>query len=92
MGKAESGTQTFSNVRESHGEVVDDLTIDFVCDGVDCHMLPRFAQFTVFQAPEWYQSLTDDERDARGEIIGWGPYKWKEWKRGESYKLERYED
>jgi peptide/nickel transport system substrate-binding protein len=92
MGKVENATQTYSNVGDSHGEVVDDLTVDFVCDGETCPMLHRFAQYTVFQAPEWYQSFSDEERDARGEIVGWGPYKFKQWNRGESYIIERYED
>ncbi len=92
LGDPTNGSQTFSNVRGSHAEVVDEFTVDFVCDEVDCPVLPRFSQFTVFQAPEWYQNTPEDDRNEKGEIIGWGPYKWKEWKRGESYKIERYED
>ena len=92
QGKVENATQTYSNVGDSHGEVVDPLTVDFVCDGGNCPMLPRFAQFTIFQAPQWYQTTPEDARNAKGEIIGWGPYKWKEWKKGESYTIERYED
>ena len=92
LGDPESGTQTFSNVRGAHAEVVDDLTVDFICDDVACPFLPRFSQFHVYQAPEWYQSLSDDARDEAGEIIGWGPFKFKNWNRGESYTIERYDD
>ena len=92
LGDPENGSQTFANVRGSHAEVVDEFTVDFVCDEVACPVLPRFSQFTVFQAPEWYQNTSEEARNEKGEIIGWGPYKWKEWKRGVFYKLERYED
>lgn len=84
--------QSYSNVRASHAEEVDDLTVDFVCDENPCSALSRFAQFHLFIAPAHYQNTTQEDRDAKGQTIGWGPYQWKEWKRGQFFKLERYED
>ena len=84
--------QSYSNVRASHAEEVDDLTVDFVCDENPCPVLSRFAQFHLFIAPAHYQNTTQEDRDAKGQTIGWGPYQWKEWKRGQFFKLERHED
>jgi peptide/nickel transport system substrate-binding protein len=82
--------QPFSQVRESHAEVVDEFTVDFVC-GTACPVLPRFAQYHIFLAPGQYQNTTQEERDESGQVVGWGPYEWVEWNRGENIKLKAYE-
>ena len=83
--------QPFSQVRESHAEIVDDMTVDFVC-ATPCPVLPRFAQYHLFRAPAQYRNTPEAERDASGELIGWGPYEWVEWDRGTSIKLTAYAD
>lgn len=83
--------QPYSQVGDSYAEVVDDYTVDFVCEE-GCPVLPRFGQFHIFVAPEYRQSTSQEERDASGKVIGWGPYKWVEWNRGENIKLTAYED
>ncbi len=82
----------YSNVRGSHAEIIDDLTVDFVCDEKACPLLPRYAQFHVFVAPGYYQDNSQEDRDEAGLVIGWGPYEWADWKRGESITMKRYED
>ncbi|MDE2844398.1 MAG: ABC transporter substrate-binding protein [Chloroflexota bacterium] len=71
------------------GEVVDDLTVDVVCEKV-CPIFPRTAIFTVFQAPEWYQNASEDERERN--TIGIGPYKIVEWRPGVEVEIEAYEN
>ncbi len=71
------------------GEVVDDLTVDVVCDNA-CPIFPRTAIFTPFQAPEWYQSATEDERELN--TIGTGPYRVVEWRPGIEVEIEAFED
>ena len=66
LGDTEIGTQTFSNVRRSHAEVVDDLTVGFIRDDVPYPFLTRFSMFHVYQATEWYQSVSDEARDEVG--------------------------
>lgn len=82
--------QPFSQVRESHGVVVDEYTVDFVCDN-PCPVLPRFGQYHIFRAPGQYEASTEEERDQSGQVIGWGPYEWVEWNRGENIKLKAYD-
>lgn len=82
--------QPFSQVRESHAEIIDPLTVDFVCES-SCPVLPRFGQYHIFRAPADYQNKTQEERDETGEVIGWGPYKWVEWNRGIDIRLEAHE-
>ena len=82
--------QPYSQVGDSHAEIVDEYTVDFVCEE-GCPVLARFGQFHVFVAPEDHQSTPQDERDASGQVIGWGPYEWVEWNRGRDIKLTAYE-
>jgi peptide/nickel transport system substrate-binding protein len=81
----------YSNIGAAQAEVIDEYTVDWVCE-VACPMLPRYTQFHVFQAPDWYQNTPEEQRAGSGEVIGWGPYKFKEWRRGDRYIIERYED
>ncbi len=85
--------QPYSQVREAHAEIIDDYTVDFICDSpAGCPVLPRFGQFHVFVAPGYHQNVSQEERDADGQVIGWGPYKWGEWVRGEYITLTVNED
>ena len=71
------------------GEVVDELTVDVVCENA-CPIFPRTAIFTPFQAPQWYQNASDDERELN--TIGTGPYKVVEWRPGIEVEIEAFED
>jgi peptide/nickel transport system substrate-binding protein len=66
------GTGAFGFHEVISGEVVDELTLDVVCE-LNCPILPRTTMFTKFQAPEWYQSAPEGEKVAR--TVGFGPYK-----------------
>ena len=84
--------QPYSQVREAHAEIVDDYTVDFICDSAaGCPVLPRFGQFHIFVAPDYHQNVPQEERDASGQVIGWGPYVWDEYVRGESISLTAYD-
>ncbi len=82
--------QPYSQVREAHAEIIDDYTVDFVCENA-CPVLPRFGQFHIFVAPDYHQNVPQEERDASGQVIGWGPYQWGEWVRGEYITLTAYD-
>jgi peptide/nickel transport system substrate-binding protein len=71
------------------GEVVDELTVDVVCE-VACPILPRTTMFLKFQAPGWWESASEGERISR--TVGFGPYKMVEWRRGIEVELERFEN
>lgn len=71
------------------GEVVDAMTVDVVCE-VACPVFPRSAIFTVFQAPEWYQNASEDERERN--TIGIGPYRIVEWRPGQEVEIEAFEN
>ncbi|MFQ6030198.1 MAG: ABC transporter substrate-binding protein, partial [Dehalococcoidia bacterium] len=71
------------------GEVVDPLTVDFVCPTA-CPILPRSLIFTKVSEVGWWQQANQDQR--AGENVGLGPYKLVEWNRGTSVELEIYED
>ncbi|HZA21049.1 MAG TPA: ABC transporter substrate-binding protein, partial [Dehalococcoidia bacterium] len=71
------------------GEVVDEYTVDVVCD-VDCPIFPRTAMFTNFAAPEWWSNASEAERSRN--VIGIGPYRFLDWQSGVDVTLEAYED
>jgi ABC-type transport system substrate-binding protein len=81
----------YSNIGQAHAEIIDEYTLDWVCQD-PCPMLPRYVQYHVFQAPDWYENTTEEARAASGDVIGWGPYKLKEWRRGDRYIIELNED
>ena len=70
------------------GKVVDDLTVDVVCE-VACPIFPRSAIFTTFQAPEWWTNATADER--ANMTVGLGPYRIVEHVPGVEVHLEAHE-
>jgi peptide/nickel transport system substrate-binding protein len=57
--------QPYSQVGESHAEVVDEFTLDFVCND-PCPVLPRFGQYHLFVGPKYHQETPQEERDASG--------------------------
>jgi peptide/nickel transport system substrate-binding protein len=69
---------------------VDEFTVDFVCNE-PCPVLPRFGQYHLFVAPGYHQETPQEERDASGQVIGWGPYEWVEWNRAQDIRLTAYE-
>ncbi len=70
-------------------EVVDDLTVDVVCD-IACPILPRTTIFLKFQAPDWWASASEGERE--NMTVGFGPYRIVEWRRGVEVELEAFDD
>lgn len=82
--------QPYSQVREARAEIIDDYTVDFVCESA-CPVLPRFGQFHTFVAPDYHRNVSQEDRDASGQVIGWGPYEWGEWVRGEYITLTAFD-
>ena len=70
-------------------EILDDKTIEVTCE-IGCPLFPRYASYMNFTAWEWYQNASEDERAST--IIGFGPLKTVEYRKGQWYKGERYED
>ena len=88
------GSELISQASHSYtgtisGEVVDDLTVDVVCEN-DCPILPRSAFLIGFQAPAWYAGATNVERTS--QTIGFGPYVQVEYRRGRHILMEKYDD
>jgi ABC-type transport system substrate-binding protein len=77
------------------GAVLDDLTVDVTCQNAKmetnpCPIFPRSALTTSFQAPQWWNSATPEQR-ARA-AYGFGPYKITGWDPGIKLTLEAYAD
>ena len=83
------GTGSFGFHGVISGEVVDDMTVDVVCE-VACPILPRTTIFLKFQAPEWWAATEEGTRDRT--TVGNGPYKVVEWRVGQEVELEAFED
>jgi ABC-type transport system substrate-binding protein len=86
-GNEANGSQSFSYHGAISAETVDDYTVDVTCK-VACPTLPRGMIFSRFQAPQWYASAPDTERNRR--TVGIGPYKVLEWRPGVDIRLEAY--
>ena len=86
---AGNGTGSYGFHGPISGEVVDDLTLDVVCDA-NCPLLPRTTMFLKFQAPEWWATESEDVREAT--TMGFGPYRIVEWRRGVEVEFEAFED
>ncbi len=69
------------------GEVVDELTVDVICE-VACPIFPRSAIFTTFQAPEWWNNASEDDQATM--TVGLGPYRIVEHVPGVEVQLEAY--
>jgi peptide/nickel transport system substrate-binding protein len=77
------------------GEVVDDMTIDIICQDDErkttpCPIFPRTGLFTAFAPPQWWQNASEEERTRNP--IGFGPYRFTGWESGVRITLEAYED
>lgn len=68
--------------------MLDELTVDVVC-GTACPIFPRTATYTTFQAPGWWDSATEEERETL--TVGTGPYQIEEWRPGVEVELKAFE-
>ena len=84
-GNAENSSQSYSYHGALHGEVIDEFTVQAVCEK-ECPILPRSMIFSRFQAPEWYAAQTVDDRSRH--LYGIGPYKLIEWRPGIDITME----
>ena len=82
-------THSYAYTGTLRGEVVDDLTIDVICEKL-CPTLPRNTTFLRFQAPQWYETASEIER-AR-TTVGFGPYRMVDWKVEQHIEMEAYDD
>jgi peptide/nickel transport system substrate-binding protein len=71
------------------GEVVDELTVDVVCED-PCPIFPRTGIFTEFVAPQWWATASEEEKSTTTN--GFGPYRIIEYNPGVSTEFEAYED
>jgi peptide/nickel transport system substrate-binding protein len=83
-----NASQSFSYHGAISAEVVDEHTIDVLCQ-VACPVLPRSMIFSRFQAPGWYAATSPDDRIRK--TVGTGPYQVVEWTPGVDVKLAAYE-
>ena len=87
------GHASVSYTGQAEAVVVDDLTVDVVCDNA-CPIFPTTAFLITFQAPEWYASASDAEKAST--TVGFGPYKMigngLGWRRGLDVTMEAYDD
>jgi len=90
QGDEEHGQASVSYTDEIHGEVVDDLTVDVVCDRGACPIMPTTGFLIGFQAPEWWTAASEAERTER--TIGFGPYVQGDWRKGVDVTMEIYDD
>ena len=88
-GDVDNGSVSYSYHGSIHAEVVDEYTVQVVCD-LPCPVLSRSMIFGRFQAPGWYASASEKERNQK--LYGIGPYKLVEWRPDIDIKMEIYED
>ncbi len=69
------------------GRVIDEHTVDVACQ-VACPIFPRSAILTTFQAPEWWDTASAEERS--NMTVGLGPYRIVERVPGVEVTLEAY--
>ena len=82
------GHPSFRLHGEISGEVADDLTVDVVC-ATACPIFPRTALFTSFQAPDWWDEASQEERAST--TVGLGPYRIASSVAGSDVTLEAFE-
>jgi peptide/nickel transport system substrate-binding protein len=85
------GTNTNSSFAYTggiRGEVVDEYTLDLICDTA-CPTLPNTSFFLTFEAPEWFANASDAEK-ARN-AIGFAPTSWWNGRLGSPVTQEAYE-
>jgi peptide/nickel transport system substrate-binding protein len=83
------GTGSYGLHGALQAEVVDDLTLDIVCE-FSCPILPRTTTFLKFQAPAWWAA--SDAQTRESTTVGLGPYRIVEWRQGVEVELERFPD
>ncbi|MCE2466313.1 MAG: hypothetical protein J4G01_09680 [Dehalococcoidia bacterium] len=89
QGSEDIGQASHSYTGTTTGEVVDELTLDVVCENA-CPIYPRSAFLVGFQAPAWYESASPSERGSM--TVGFGPYVQTEYRRSRHIKFEKYDD
>ena len=87
-GSSGHGSYSFGFHGVISGQVIDDTTVDVLCQ-VACPIFPRTAIYTSFQAPEWWESASQDERDTT--TVGLGPYRIVEYVSGVEVVLEAHQ-
>jgi peptide/nickel transport system substrate-binding protein len=88
-GSADNGTPNYAFLGDTTTKVIDAKTVEVTC-AVACPIFPRFSGFLNFLAPEWYQNASDAEKATSN--VGFGPLKHVEYRIGEVWRAERYED
>ena len=81
----------YGQVGDSHAEVIDEYTVEWFIDNKH-PALPRFSQYSLFRAPKDHAENAGETQAALGNVIGWGPYKFGEWIKGEKYVINKYDD
>jgi peptide/nickel transport system substrate-binding protein len=89
IGQPESAATSYNYTGKISASVVDEFTVDILCD-VACPIMDRSLAWTAFQAPKWHTSSSPEI--VSGMTIAFGPYKQAEYLRGESIRLEAYEE
>ena len=80
----------YGQVGDSHAEVIDDYTVEWFIDNKH-PALPRFSQYSLFRAPIDHAENMGDAQAASGHAIGWGPYEFGEWVKGEKYVINKFD-
>jgi peptide/nickel transport system substrate-binding protein len=88
-GDPANGHTTIGQHGPMTSRAVDEETVEIVCEAA-CPLLPRNLRNVAFQAPEWYRTSPPEVRDTM--TIGFGPYKFGEFKPGVSLSMTEYEE
>jgi peptide/nickel transport system substrate-binding protein len=89
QGVGTNDNSSFAYTGGIKGQVVDDYTLDLLCD-TPCPILPNTSFFLTFEAPEWFAGASEEELTRNA--VGFGPYKLTQWDAGVSVTQEAYED
>jgi peptide/nickel transport system substrate-binding protein len=89
IGQSESAATSYNYTGEISASAVDEFTVDILC-AIACPIMDRSLAWTAFQAPKWHS--TSSPEALSGMTIAFGPYKQAEYSRGQSVRLEVYED
>ena len=80
----------YGQVGPSTADVIDDHTVQWNLENPN-PALPRFSQYTIFRAPKDHAEHDGEVQAAAGNTIGWGPYTFGEWIRGEKFTINRWD-
>jgi peptide/nickel transport system substrate-binding protein len=89
QGVGGNGNSSFGYTGAFTAEVVDDYTVDIICDP-GCPTFPNTSVFMNFTAPDFYTNASEEELATRA--VSFGPYKQVEWQPGVSVTMEAYDD